>query len=118
MIAPVLADILVKSLCLTVVIECGLAFLLGYRKKDLLNTLLVNTLTNPPLVLVVQLTRIFEGQRAGNILTAVLEITVVLLEGFIYYKTLSRRKINPFVLSLILNASSYLLGLFINQFIY
>jgi hypothetical protein len=48
----------------------------------------------------------------------VLELFAFLVEGFIYKQTLSFKKINPFILSLILNAVSYSSGLLINKIIY
>ena len=39
-----------------------------------------------------------------------MEIMVVIVEGFIYKKYLKYDKLNPFFVSLILNASSYFIG--------
>ena len=110
----------VMLICLgcTVIIECGVALILGYRKKDLLNVLLVNMLTNPIVSSVPVFFNYHYGLRARNIVLTILEILTLFVEGFIYVKVLKRRKINGFILSLILNLSSYLLGLVINSIIY
>ena len=110
----------VMLICLgcTVIIECGVALILGYRKKDLLNVLLVNFLTNPIVSSVPVFFNYHYGLKARNIVLLILEILTLFVEGFIYVKVLKRRKINGFILSLILNLSSYLLGLVINSIIY
>ncbi len=110
----------VMIICLlsTVIIECGIAFIIGYRKKDLLNVLLVNCLTNPIVSSVPVYFNYFYGLKLRNISLLALEIITLFVEGFIYVKVLKRRKINGFLLSLILNLSSYLIGLLINEIIY
>ena len=113
-----LPKVMVICLVMTIVIECGIALILGYRKKDLLNVMLVNLLTNPIVSSVPVYFNYYHGLRARNICLYILEVLVVIIEGFIYYKVLKRRKINGFLLSLILNVSSYLLGLVLNEIIY
>ena len=113
-----LPKVMLISLTITLVIEVGFAFILKYRGKDLLNVLLVNILTNPLLNSIVVAINYYYGLEARNISLYILEILVVLIEGFIYHKYLERRKINGFLLSLILNITSYGLGLLINQIIY
>ena len=92
--------------------------LLGYRKKDLLNVLLVNVLTNPIVSSVPVYFNYYYGLRSRNIILLILEILTFIVEGFIYVKVLQRRKINGFILSLILNLSSYLIGLLISPIIF
>lgn len=113
-----LPKIIIYSLLITLVIECLIALILGYRKKDLLNVFLVNVLTNPLLNAVIASINYYCGLKARYIALIVLEIIVFMVEGFIYYKYLDRRKINPYILSLILNISSFVLGRIINNFIY
>ena len=103
-----------KCLILTILIETFFAFLLGYRKKDLLNIILVNIVTNPIVVTIPVYFNVKYGVFERNISLAILELTTLLTEGFIYFKCLERKKINPFLLSLLLNLASYLIGVFIN----
>lgn len=111
---------LIILICLssTIVIELIMSLLLGIRnKKDILNVILVNTMTNP---LVVSILMYITYNRLFNITISIiiLEILVVLTEGFAYKKVLTFDKINPYVLSLILNISSYFIGGLLNNIIY
>ena len=111
---------LIMLICLssTIVIELIMSLLLGMRnKKDILNVILVNIMTNP---LVVSILMYITYNRLFNttISIIILEILVVLTEGFTYKKVLTFDKINPYVLSLILNISSYFIGELLNNIIY
>ena len=111
---------LVMLYCLgsTIVIEGLLALLCGVRKwADQLIVLLVNVLTNPLLVSVGYLILFRFGTTGYDIATAVMEVTVVFVEGWIYKKFLTDRK-HPFLLSLILNAGSFLIGMGLNAIIF
>ncbi len=111
---------LVMLYCLgsTVVIEGLLAFACGVRRRaDQWIVLLVNVLTNPLLVSVGYLILFRFGARAYDAATAVLEIAVVFVEGRIYKSFLPDRK-HPFLLSLFLNAGSFLIGLGLNALIF
>jgi len=110
--------VMVICLVSTLIIECGLAIIIGYRKKDLLNIFLANCLTNPIVSSIPVYFNYYHGLKARNISLLILEILTLFVEGLIYHKYLKRRKINGFLLSLILNASSYLLGLVINEIVY
>lgn len=102
----------------TVVIEGVLAFVCGVRKwKDQLIVFLVNVLTNPLLVSLGYLILFRFGRTGYDVATAVMEITVVFVEGLIYKKMLPDRK-HPFLLSLLLNAGSFLIGLELNYVIF
>ena len=113
-----LPKVMLISLTITLVIELSFAFILKYRKKDLVNVLLVNFLTNPLLNSVTVAINYYYGLKARNISLLILEILVVIIEGFIYHRYLTRRKINGYILSLILNIASYGLGLLVNMIIY
>ncbi len=111
---------LIMLICLisTIVIELIMSLLLGIRnKKDILNVILVNIMTNP---LVVSILMYITYNRLFNttISIIILEILVILTEGFTYKKVLTFDKINPYVLSLILNISSYFIGGLLNNIIY
>lgn len=108
--------ILIKCLLLTIIIELSLALILGVRdKKDIINVILVNVITNPIVVMSQILLYLNFGYTIEVIGIVVLEILVVPIEGLIYKKVLNYKKINPFILSLILNASSLIIGGFINN---
>ena len=78
---------------------------------------MVNIITNPVLVALTSLTSFFLGYEAYIVLVIAGETAVFITEGLIYRKTLEYNKINPFLVSLILNAVSYLSGLLIGRFI-
>lgn len=110
--------VMVRSLLITIIVEIIFAVILQYRKKDLLNVLLVNILTNPLLNSLIVYINYYYGLRVRNIVLIILEIIVVIIEGMIYQKYLERKKLNGYQLSLILNIISFVLGLIINSFIY
>lgn len=110
--------VMARCLFFTILIELIVALILKVRdKKDIINIILVNTMTNP---LLVSLTVYITYNRIFNRILSViiLELLVVVIEGFTYKKVLKYKNINPFILSLILNASSYFIGEIINYFIY
>ena len=113
-----LPKVMLISLTCTLIIELGIAFIIKYRGKDLINVFLVNVLTNPLLNSIVVAINYYYGLKARNISLIILEIVVVIVEGLIYQKNLERREINGYLLSLILNVSSYVIGLLINELIY
>ena len=109
---------MIICLVLTIIIELLIALILKVKDKyDLLNILLVNILTNPLVVSTVNLVTIYYGMNIGYIYLYTLEFIVVLVEGFIYKKYLNYKRINSYALSLILNVSSYLIGLFVYLFL-
>ena len=111
---------LVMLYCLgcTILIEGALAFLWGVRRAaDQLIVLLVNVLTNPLLVSLGYLILFRFGKTGCDAATAVMEVTVVFVEGWIYKKFLTKQK-HPILLSLFLNAGSFLIGLGLNALIF
>lgn len=110
--------ILLYCLVLTIIIEGLVAFILGLRKKDLLITVLTNIATNPLLNAISILLLVYIGYRSYRIGVIVMEILVVFAEGLIYKFSLDYKKINPFILSLILNVVSYVSGLILNNFLF
>lgn len=93
-----------------------MSFLLKIRnKKDLINIVLVNVLTNPIVVTVPVYFNVQYGIFERKICLIILEIATIIIEGTIYKKYLNFKKINPYILSLILNLVSYLIGELINN---
>ena len=107
--------IMLRCLVLTILIETVLAILLKVRdKKDLLNIILANSLTNPLVVVSSLYFNLFYGMVGRNISLIFLEISVVFVEGIIYEKFLKYRKVNPLLLAVILNGTSFLTGEILN----
>ena len=101
---------LVCLLC-TIFIELLVALVLKiFDKKDLLNIVLVNILTNPFLVSLLNLVFLKLGENAKSFFEIIMEVIVFIVEGIIYKKYLKYNKLNPYLVSLILNASSYFIG--------
>lgn len=110
---------LLICLIATILIEVTFALIFKVRdKKDLVNVVLVNIFTNPIVSSVPFAVNIFYGLMERNIVLAILEVLTVIVEGFIYSKTLKYKKINPYLLSLLLNVCSYFIGNIINGVIY
>lgn len=99
------------ALLLTVIIELIVGIILKViNRRDLLNIVLVNVLTNPILNIIIDYFLFAYGYKARLISLLVMEILIIILEGIIYKKVLVYNRINLFALSLILNLSSYFLG--------
>lgn len=107
--------IMVRCLLLTIIIEVIVGLLIGIRnKKDIINIILVNIVTNPIVVSVPILIYLYFGYKYERLSLYILEIITLFVEGFIYLKVLNYKKLNPFLISLLLNLSSYLIGELIN----
>ena len=96
--------IMVRCLICTIIIELIAAFIIGLRKKDLIYVLLVNIMTNPLVVSLPILMLVMFGFYARYICLAILEILALISEGFVYNKVLTYKKLNPYLISLILPA--------------
>lgn len=97
---------------ITIIIEIVLAYLLRIRKKeDFLNIIIINFITNIALNIFIIISAILFNKIIINIL--LLEIFILVVEGIFYKKKLSYKKINPFLISLVLNTVSYLFSLII-----
>ena len=108
---------MLKCLIYTIIIEIIISLCIGIRnKKDFINIFLVNVMTNPIVTSVSVYYNIRYGIVERNIVLIILEMLAVIVEGFVYKKYLKYEKINPYVLSIILNYFSYFLGEIINLF--
>ena len=108
--------IMIRCLLLTIAIELLMAIIIGIKDKtDAFIIILVNMLTNPIVVLTEILIYNYLGYGYVIIPLIFLEITAVLVEGYIYSKRLNYKTLNPYTISLILNLLSYLIGDFINR---
>lgn len=107
--------IMIVSLFSTIIIEVTCALLLGIKnKKDLINVLLVNILTNPLVVSISFFVYLRYGLFSKRIAMLFLELGAFLIEGFTYCKCLLYKKYNGFVVSFLLNLISYSLGILVN----
>lgn len=111
--------IAVRCLLLTVLFEITGALILGVRSKsDLLTVTLAQVVTNPLLVVISTLITVNFGIVPRRIFLAFAEVGAVAAEGLIYSKTLDYKKLNPYLLSLLLNGFSFFLGEIVNRLIY
>lgn len=112
----ILSTILI-CLALTVIIEAAFAFIFGVRSgRGQLVVLLTNIITNPVLNCILTVVSFYLPLSYYNVFLVPLEVMVVFIEGFIYKKMLTV-KLNPFLLSLLLNVCSFFLGNIIYKFI-
>lgn len=115
----IILPIMISSLLGTLIIENIIAFIIGIRnKKDFLNVSLVNILTNPVVVSISFAVNLLYGFKGRIISMIILELLAFLIEGLIYSKVLQFKKINSFLVSLILNVASYIIGFGINYLIW
>ena len=101
---------MLTALLLTVLIEAALAFLLGVRTwygQGIV--LLVNMITNPLLNAVLTVVSFYLSPAAYYWFLVPLELLVVFAEGRIY-KSMLQIKMNPYLLSFLLNLGSWLIG--------
>lgn len=107
-----------RSLIFTVIIEVVVALIIGIRKKkDITNVVLVNLITNPFVTLIPITLNIYVSLDARNISLIILEIIVLFTEALIYKFVLEYKKLHWFLVSLILNLSSFGIGEIINKFL-
>lgn len=97
------------SLILTIMFEVQTAYVLGVRdSKDLLLILLINLLTNPPVVIAYYLVYNY-APRYLTLTTIGLELLVILTE-YHYLKNYGRRIKHPFILTASMNLFSFGVG--------
>ena len=110
---------LIVSLILTLIIEVGFALIFKVRGRiDIAVVFLANIITNPVIVTIENLLWTIKNQALmitlSLIFWVVLEIIVILVEGYIYNKLRLKSKFSPYKLSLILNSISILFGIIYN----
>ena len=109
---------LALTLALTLVIEITLAVLLRVRSTfDIIFLILINCITNPTVNviygLIIGCTDIEAWSFAGWVFLLILEFLVWIAEALMIKKLLEYKRIKPMLLSFILNATSFLIGLVI-----
>lgn len=107
--------ILLNNLLIVFIIEIPLAVVLGARKpKQLVTVTLANVITNPVVVFLNLVVMLFAQSWSVPVLVAS-EILAVITEGFIFSKFKVFKKM-PFIISLVLNSASFLVGEVIDVF--
>ena len=102
--------ILIHNIILVVTIEVTLGYILGSRKiTDVMTVLLTNIITNPAVVLCGLCSALFFS-KYNIMIIILLEIFAVFIEGFMFLKFQTFKGKNPYIISLILNSASYILG--------
>lgn len=115
----ILELIILVAFCLvaTIMIELLLALAFGVRKKNLGIVVLAQIITNPLVVLISNFVLYLNDIPSYYIAMFILEICAFVAEGLIYriffIKGINKNKMNPFLLSLLLNILSFLAGMFL-----
>jgi hypothetical protein len=105
---------LLSALVLTVLIESIIAGFLGYRtKSEIIAIICVNLITNPVLNYLLLLNYHFSIIKAEELLVLFLELSVVLVEWRLLVYALQQKSWQLFLLSLVMNSCSYLIGVLI-----
>ena len=111
----IMLESLIVSLVLTICIELSVALLIGVREKnDILTVIMVNVLTNPVVVFIVNLLGgIGVSETTYWIVLVIMEILAVVIEGKIFEKILKFKGISGTELALANNLISFLIGVII-----
>lgn len=108
---------LILCLFCTILVETFFGILFGIRdKNNILIVILVQIVTNPVVVCSSFLINVYGGKIFRNICLMFLEVSTIFIEGKIYKKNLDYKKINPFILSTVLNTGSFVLGFLLERF--
>ncbi len=100
------------SLFLTIVIESLLSiFIIIKNGENLFTIIWINFLTNPIVVYLTNLSRLLNNITISNIVLLILELFVIILEGYLLKKYLKDVKINSYILSIYLNFFSFSFGI-------
>lgn len=110
-----IVKVFATCLILTIIIEGITSFILGYRSlKEQLIVLLINVATNPVAVYCSWIISLLKNNVLKNCLVVLVEIVVVIVETIMLKKFNTKKKLPFFLIALINNATSFILGLFIN----
>lgn len=97
-------------LILTIIIEAGVVYLLGFRNKNLiLGTVIINILTNPTLNYLVSYT-VDILLKYGIPYILLLEAVIVIIEYLMLRQAFKNMREPFFKLSLVMNGTSFLIG--------
>ena len=103
---------LIISLLLTILIELSISTFLGIKtRNDIRIVILVNICTNPIVVYIANILKLLNNNLLYILTVILLEIIVVFVEFRLYNKYLKNYKKSKFILSLVNNISSYMIGI-------
>ena len=107
--------IFAKCLILTIIIEGFTSFILGYRKiKEQLIVLLINVATNPVAVYCGWIIAFFiTNNILRYCLILLVELIVIIIEAIMLKRFNSKQKLPFWIISIINNATSFIIGLII-----
>ena len=106
---------LVKSFILTLIIEYIIIKLIFIKKKVFISVLLVNILTNPLVVYIYKIMSIYSFFYK-DIVLVLLELLVVIVEGYVYKHLLEIKWKIALIISFISNVVAYLVGILISLY--
>ncbi len=102
------------ALFLTLIIELSVAYALGFKKRKYLITILfINLITHPLLCYFLWLNSNLSIIPINYVSIIIMEILVVIVESVLLYFTMKQKYLNMLILSLSMNAVSFLIGLLI-----
>lgn len=104
---------LLPPLLITIAVECTLVFAVFRKTQYSYYVFLLNVLTNPLLNFIMIIYFSYMGMTHYYLLLYSLETVVVITEGLLFGKMSGIKVWKALILSLVLNASSYLGGLII-----
>ena len=107
---------LIKSFILTLIIEYIIIKLIFVKEKVFIPVLLVNILTNPFVVFIYNIMSLYSLEYKDFILI-VLELLVVMVEGYIYTYLLDIHFRKALLVSFISNVITYLIGILLSLYI-
>ena len=107
------------ALVLTIVIEVGIAWVLGLRHKTgMMTVILINVITNPFLNYLILINGYFHLVQQYGLLIIILEICVVFVEWWLLWFVLRQKTKRMLPLSILMNGASFLTGLLVFKFVF
>lgn len=107
---------LIKSFILTLIIEYIIIKLIFVKRKVFIPVFLVNILTNPFVVYIYNIISLYSLEYK-DIVLIVLELLVVIVEGYVYRYLLEINIKKALIVSLISNIVAYLIGILLSLYI-
>lgn len=104
---------MLPALLLSIGVECSLVYAIFRKASYCYYVLLLNVLTNPLLNFIMLIYYNYIGITHYYTLLIALEIAVVIVEGLILAKLTNMIKSKALLVSLLLNAASYLVGVWV-----